>query len=187
MAEAEEREPCSSADGQGDNQKQILKRPKEDYDLVMKLFALGLASLLLLTGCASVKSTNPESATLVPDPIMSVAPDLIMSVRLISNWYCEPGHFGLSASVRVYDESTGNLLASGVLNAADDPIGCAYSLDNLKVPLVDTYRTVIDGNSQRTIVSSVVDLKVAASEMNAQDYSFMADLFLTKFYNGWSD
>jgi hypothetical protein len=153
----------------------------------MKLTIFGLSGVLLLSGCTSVKSNDSESVTAAPAPIMSVAPAPIMSVLLISNWYCESGHFGLSASVRVYDESTGDLLASGTLNAADAPTGCAYSLDNLKVPLVDTYRKVIDGRMKRTIVSSAVDLKVAASEMNAQDYSFMADLFLTKFYNGWWD
>lgn len=80
------------------------------------------------------------------------------------------------ASIRVYDESTGDLLASGTLTAAIDPdYGCAYSLDNLEVPRVDWYRTVIDGT--KTIVSSVVDLKVAAVEKGVE-----ADLFLGKYF-----
>lgn len=142
----------------------------------------------LLTGCTSSKSATPE-------PTASTM-KFALQIAFIAWWdrgegpsSCAQGpavadFLGDGVSVRVYDEANGDLLASGRLTVSSKDNGaCYYTLDGLKVPRVDSYRTVIDG--RHTYVSSFVDLKVAADEFQSKlGFSFDPDLWLIREY-GW--
>jgi hypothetical protein len=71
------------------------------------------------------------------------------------------------ATVRVYDNSNGVLLNQGNLEVSSGyKLSCIYSLSDLVVPEVNTYRTVIDG--RYTDISTQVDLRVSSQELQAE-------------------
>jgi hypothetical protein len=82
------------------------------------------------------------------------------------------------ATVRIYDNSNGKLLTQGSLEVSEaNSFLCSYSLYDLLVPEVSSYRTVFDG--RHTDISSRVDLAVRAQEFSAEfGGRKVADLFL---------
>jgi hypothetical protein len=158
----------------------------------MKRSALFLVFVLALTGCSSAKTIESDSAKVVAVPVMNI---LVMARQPYDATSCSQDGYGRTflregASVRVYSEFDGALLASGTLSASaiQETSGyndCFYSLEDLEVPMVDSYRTIIDGTY--TIIASGVDLRIAASEKRAEYSTFGADLFLEKEFFTWYD
>ncbi len=144
--------------------------------------------IVLLTGCASSKSATPEPTTSITELNLDISfsawrgagegPNSCTQGPAVADFLRE------GASVRVYDEANGDLLASGRLTITPNEFRyCYYSSERLKVPRVDFYRTVIDG--RRTYISSFVDLKVTAEEFRRKiALTTPMDLFLVEEY-GW--
>ena len=141
----------------------------------------------LLASCTSSKSASPEPTTSTID--------FSLDIGFVAWWgrgegpsSCAQGLVAADflqdgASVRVYNEDNGDLLASGRLTVSSNDNGnCYYTSERLKVPRVDFYRTVIDG--RRTYISSFVDLKVAADEFRSKSVGDISDLWLVREY-GW--
>jgi hypothetical protein len=145
----------------------------------------------LLTGCTSSKSDIPAPTKTVKDQVLDIAFVAWKTSSEAPN-SCAQGpevadFLDGGATVRVYDNSTGELLASGVLKAFNGDYagvkGCRYELSGLKVPFVETYRTVIDG--RHTVISTAVELKVNAQEFTVNPDYPQFDLFLIKEFGIW--
>jgi hypothetical protein len=135
----------------------------------------------LLTGCKSSDSDLELSISFIAWKTNSEIANSCAEGPEVADFLDE------GATVSVYDEANGELLASGKLTENIDPEVtnprlCAYSLDYLKVPLVDNYRIVVD--SRHTEISSATDLKVTANEFPVSSVGSKPDLYLVKEF-GW--
>lgn len=147
--------------------------------LIGRVTICAVLLMALLTGC---KSSDPDLE-------LSIAFLAWKTESEVAN-SCAEGpevadFLGEGATISVYDESNGELLASGKLTLLRDPEItnprlCDYTLDYLKVPLVENYRIIID--SRHTEISSATDLKVTANEFPVTWVGSEPDLYLVKEY-----
>ena len=160
---------------------QVLDSPIYSSIVVTK----SLIYLAIITSTTTGCSTSNQT----PSPVPTIEKKVELDISFVA-WKLKSGEGGNcksgidaadflkeGASVRVYDNSNGKLLVEGELVLSDDDAyRCSYTLFDLEVPEVESYRTVIDG--RHTDISSQVDLKVRAQEFSASLGFQFATLYL---------
>lgn len=152
---------------------------------MLRTSAITLLSALLLSGCASQTESAPAATATVKTVTLAVG---AVSWKNLdgSGGSCAEGleiadFWKDRAPVNVYDDATGDLLASSVLSVNEEDPGnriCGYSTDDVAVPEVANYRFVFDG--RHSVTRSAADLKIAAQEMSDRLGFEFAELYFVE-------